>query len=100
MRAISNGEKSGVNNGCVSGVRNEARINAVEGDLSELKSCVSDIKRAMGEIKDSMAQLRLDVVHKMAARPTWAVTIIISFLSSLSLGLLVYVVTSAIKGGP
>lgn len=75
------------------------RVKNVEGDNLEMKVCIADIKKSMGEMRDSIAELRLDVVDKISGRPTWAVTVIITVLSSLSLSLIVYVITSAAMGG-
>jgi len=58
---------------CVKGTENEQRIIALERDVSDMKT---DIR----EIKD-----------RLLGRPTWAVAVILTLLSSACVGLLVTV---------
>lgn len=60
---------------CPKGIENEQRIIALERDMGEIKK---DIR----EIKD-----------KLLGRPTWAVTIIITLLSTLAFSSLAFALT-------
>jgi len=61
---------------CAWGTKNEQRIVALERDMGEVKQDIRDIK------------------EDLLGRPTWAITVIITFLSSLSVGLIVIMARS------
>jgi hypothetical protein len=57
---------------------NEERIGVLEASLVDVRSDVHDIRKDIGMIRD-----------KLAGRPSWSVSVVITILSSSSVGLLV-----------
>lgn len=64
---------------CVQGASNEQRIIALERDIKE--------------VKDNIKELKDDLVK----RPSWAVTVIITVLSSATVASLVFALTTLSK---
>ena len=56
---------------CPKGVKNEQRIVSLERDMKDMKTDIKDIK------------------DRLLGRPTWFVTIALTFLSSTCVGLLI-----------
>lgn len=54
---------------------------------------VSTLEREMGEVRGTLVEIR----DKLLQRPSWSICIIITMLSSVSVGLFVAMVTRLIK---
>ena len=60
-----------------------------EGQKS-LQKCYDNVIGDTKDIKEDIKEIR----EKLLSRPTWFITILITFLSSLSLSLIIYIVTN------
>ena len=92
------------NEQCHVGAANQARIDANEKRIAELSKLVKEVLKRFEEshqilldrvdLLQQESTRRLDqILKQFAGRPAWSVMLILSGLSSLCVGLIVYLIT-------
>lgn len=68
--------------------------------LARLEERMNHMIKKIDDIKNNHLPTIYNKLEKIASRPSWTVAIIITFLSSLSVGLIILLIRSlTIKGG-
>ena len=72
----------------------EKAIEAVNEDLHSMWAGMEGARNDHARIRQEISGLRLEVLTQASARPSWAVSVLITFLCSALVGLLVYVAST------
>jgi hypothetical protein len=88
---------TGKEEGCSLGVENRTRLNGINGDIEEIKASILRLETKIDTVKACTNALQVEVSKPKG--PTWAVTVIISLLSSGFLSLLVFILNVGKGGG-
>lgn len=72
----------------------EKAVEAVHEDLHSMWAGMEGTRNDVASFRAEIAGLRLLVVQQAAARPSWSVSVLITFLCSSLVGVLVYVAST------
>lgn len=72
----------------------EKAIEAVHEDLHSMWAGMEGTRNDVASIRQDISGLRLEMLAQITARPSWAVSVLITFLCSALVGLLVYVAST------
>ena len=89
------------NNNCVKGAENRTRIIALEDNTKEIKETLKAIEGKLDKVTNAIHEKinntvlgMKDKMIELAGKPGWLVLLIISVLTSISTGLIVYLTTN------
>lgn len=77
----------------ISLTRQDERISNLAGSYMETGETMKDVKKALDALKQEFSDLKLYIAEKNGSRPTWGVSIVITILTGIVVGLAVYVAT-------
>lgn len=81
---------AGGNDKCVTGSENRIMIKALEESYLELRR---DVRHGLTDLRKEVRMDVAEIKNKLLGRPTWAVTVIITILSTACVGMLILLLT-------